>query len=641
MKRASSALSHENLIGSVLLGRYRVVRELAKGGMGVVYLARAEGAVGFVKPVVIKLVLPEHASDERFLSMFVREAQILAQLRHPSVVDVLEFGEQDGAYVMVLEYVRGYHLGQWSRFLAMKQRKIPIEILLQIVIDVLDALHHAHNTTHPDGTSMRIVHRDVSPSNVLLDEDGRARLLDFGVARMRGGAADYQTQVKGFVGKLTYTAPELFGQAEASPRSDLYSCAVVLHEAILGRNVFRADSQAASMHRVMKHVPESVESARDDLPDELDPVLQKALAKDPEQRFEGAREFANALRKLQPEPESEVRSRLATLLRDDFNREMAEMLRLESLADRDDAWRRLSVRPRSAAGDEVESVSQVRVGGRPVHTGSGLAPPPPPIGATLPIPSAKRTTRSQQIEVPPAVLTATEAEVLAAPEVAVAASPHVAVAAPAPPTAAMAATPAAPQRGVMVAIALVGCLAGAAIVLPLLNKPAPPPAAPQFRVVTQHVASQPAPVATTAAPAPEPAAPEPAAPEPAAPEPAAQEPAAPELTRTPAPQPARTAKRSGPDAQSLTRAFRNQQPKIQACFAAHAVGLQGHPQMQVDFDLDARGKLSKVSVTPAALAKTALGACIEQVARATPFPAQGQPVSFGIPVTASRTAADR
>src|SRR5687768_6996157 len=101
------------LIGGMLLGRYRVVRELAKGGMGIVYLARVEGAVGFVKPVVVKLILPEHARDERFLRMFAREAQIVSQLRHPSVVDVLEFGEHEGAYVMVIEYVRGHHLGQW------------------------------------------------------------------------------------------------------------------------------------------------------------------------------------------------------------------------------------------------------------------------------------------------------------------------------------------------------------------------------------------------------------------------------------------------------------------------------------------------------------------------------------------------
>src|SRR3954454_23026265 len=160
MKQESNALGQQNMIGSVLLGRYRVVRELAKGGMGVVYLARAEGAVGFVKPVVIKLVLPEHASDDRFLAMFVREAQILAHLRHPSVVDVLEFGEQDGAYVMVLEYVRGYHLGQWSKFLRLKGRQVSADIALQLMIDVLDALNHAHSMKHPDGSSTHIVHRD-------------------------------------------------------------------------------------------------------------------------------------------------------------------------------------------------------------------------------------------------------------------------------------------------------------------------------------------------------------------------------------------------------------------------------------------------------------------------------------------------
>jgi hypothetical protein len=620
MKQESNALGQQNMIGSVLLGRYRVVRELAKGGMGVVYLARAEGAVGFVKPVVIKLVLAEHASDARFVAMFVREAQILAHLRHPSVVDVVEFGEQDGAYVMVLEYVRGYHLGQWSRYLKLKNRQIPIEILLQLMIDVLDALHHAHNSTHADGTPMRIVHRDVSPSNILLDQDGRARLLDFGVARMRGGAAgDYQTQVKGFMGKLTYTAPELFGQGEASPRSDLYACAVVLHEAILGRNVFRSESQAASMHRVMTHAPESIESARDDLPDELDPVLQKALAKSPEQRFESARDFANALRKLQPEPESEVRARLAALLEHDFGREMGELLGIESLADRDEAWRRLSLRP-AAHGQQDDSgkepVSQMRVGARAAQLGGA---PPAAIGAT--VADATRVTKTA-----PAIEPSRSAVVQ--PEPASVALPIATNATPAIAANPGPVPPAASQRGLMVAIAVVGCLAAAAIVVPLVNKPAPPPAVPQFRLVTQHVA---APVEVAPTPDPAPAAPTPLEAEAAAPEPAAEI-AAPAAR----PVPTRAAKQSGPDAQSLTRAFRNQQPKIQACFAEHAIGLEGHPQMQVDFDLDARGKLSSVAITPAALAKTALGDCLERVARATVFPAQGEPVSFSIPVTASR-----
>jgi serine/threonine protein kinase len=350
--KGETLASSTSMIGSVLLGRYRVVRELAKGGMGVVYLARSEGAVGFVKPVVIKLVLPEHASDKRFLGMFAREAQILAHLRHPSIVDVLEFGEQDGGYVMVLEYVRGYHLGQWAKFLRLKGRTVPAEIALQLMIDVLDALHHAHSMMHPDGTSMHIVHRDVSPSNILLDEDGRARLLDFGVARMRGGTSDYQTQVKGFVGKLMYSAPEIFAEGDSTAKSDCYSCAVVLHETLTGRNAFRGENQAKTLNKVLNHMPESVERTRNDVPPGLDAVLNRAYAKAPDDRYAGARDFAAALRTLQREPENEVRARLATLLKNDFGREMAELLGLESLADRDDAWRRLSHRP--PASDQID-----------------------------------------------------------------------------------------------------------------------------------------------------------------------------------------------------------------------------------------------------------------------------------------------
>ena len=320
------------MIGSVLLGRYRIVRELAKGGMGVVYLARAEGAVGFVKPYVIKLVLPEHADNQRFIQMFVREANILSNLRHPGVVSVIELGEreEDGALVMVLEYVRGYHLGQWAKYIRLKTRIIPIELLLQITIDVLDALHYAHSMVHPDGTPMHIVHRDISPSNILLDEDGRARLLDFGVARMRGGNQEYHTQVKGFVGKLMYSAPELFSEAEATAQSDCYSCAVVLHEILFGKNTFRGDNQAATLNRVLNVKPELIEPLRPDVPKGLDAALQKGLAKLPKDRHASAREFAAALRALQREPESDLRARLASLLKEDFGQDMAEMLGLES-----------------------------------------------------------------------------------------------------------------------------------------------------------------------------------------------------------------------------------------------------------------------------------------------------------------------
>jgi serine/threonine protein kinase len=639
----------DHLIGTVLLGRYRIVRELAKGGMGVVYLARAEGAVGFVKPVVVKLVLPEHAEDERFVGMFAREARILAQLRHPSVVDVLEFGEENDSFVLVLEYVRGHHLGQWMRYLSLKSRSAPSEILIQIVIDVLDALHHAHNQRHPDGSPMQIVHRDVSPSNILLDDNGRGRLLDFGVARMRGGAHDYKTQVKGFMGKLPYTAPEIFAGNEATPQSDLYACAVVLHEVLFGRNVFRTESQAATLHTVMTHQPEALEPIRP-VPAGLDAVLGKALAKNPVERFISAREFASALRKLQREQESDIRGRLAVLLKDDFSREMAAMLKIESLAERDDAWRRLSLRPPQVGKAEGEGggATEMRSGSRARRitrdrfrdpgpsdggTGSGsgerspgLPKAPPAIDATV----ASRVTREPQT---PGRLS------LPQPLPAIAAPPPAAIPEPAlgkiypqrasaeaipaavENTASVSRRPPANQRMLWIAFGVTACLAIVAIVVSVQSRGAEPAAAPPSIRVVELAHDAPA-----VAPAPA----QPAAPAPSEPaQVAAAQPSEPRATPG-------QRKPRGPDPRDLTRAFRQQQPKIEECFKQHALSLEGQPRLSLEFDLDPKGKLTHVQLVPAAVAGTALGKCLERVARATSFPAQGEPVSFAIPVTASR-----
>jgi serine/threonine-protein kinase len=619
------------MIGSVLLGRYRIVRELAKGGMGVVYLARAEGAVGFVKPYVIKLVLPEHADNQRFIQMFVREANILSNLRHPGVVSVIELGEreEDGALVMVLEYVRGYHLGQWAKYIRLKTRIIPIELLLQLTIDVLDALHYAHSMVHPDGTPMHIVHRDISPSNILLDEDGRARLLDFGVARMRGGNQDYHTQVKGFVGKLMYSAPELFSEGEATAQSDCYSCAVVLHEILLGKNTFRGDNQAATLNRVLNHKPELIEPIRPDVPKGIDIVLQRGLAKFPRERHANAREFAAALRALQREPESDLRARLAALLKEDFGQEMAEMLGLESLADRDEAWRRLSHYPptRVTQHDLIDAPStdgsdQGSPTTRPrASQGTLRGPPPPPVDPTaVRIPhrtgSARRVQDSgRAIAVPP--------------------PPPPNSLRPNQPSGAIA-TPSAlrepePPRQRTVPAFLAGLVVAGALVIAAVmafQRESPANATtprPQIRVVTDTV------------PTTEPMRRAPDALEASGDASLArgntnvddprEDPARPPRERT-----------SKPDALTLTRAFRKQHARIEACFTEHAVEVEGLAQMQVEFDLASTGRVESARVMPSMLAKTPLGKCLEQVAISTRFGPQGQAVSFAIPLTASRSA---
>jgi serine/threonine protein kinase len=173
-----------DLVGRTVLGRYRVVRAIGRGGMGVIYLARSEGAAGFVKPFVIKQAAPETSQGDTMLAQLAREARIMSNLHHPGIVSVIDFAAEDGSYLLVLDYVKGFNLGQWRKFVQHTGRAFPTELALHVVERVLDALDYAHRLAKPDGSPLGIVHRDVSPGNVLLDVDGHVRLADFGVARM-------------------------------------------------------------------------------------------------------------------------------------------------------------------------------------------------------------------------------------------------------------------------------------------------------------------------------------------------------------------------------------------------------------------------------------------------------------------------
>src|SRR5687768_4924312 len=184
--------------------------------MGIVYLGRLEGAAGFAKPVVIKTVIPD-AKDDRSAQLFAREARIVSNLEHPSIVGVLDFGEADGEYVMVLEYVHGFHLGSWLRFVQEMRGSMPVEHAVEVMLPALDALDFAHRLTRADGTPLDIVHRDVSPANILLDHLGHVKLHDFGIARMADD--EFKTQDGTFRGTLSFTAPETLQGVAASPRS--------------------------------------------------------------------------------------------------------------------------------------------------------------------------------------------------------------------------------------------------------------------------------------------------------------------------------------------------------------------------------------------------------------------------------------
>src|SRR5258708_33629810 len=185
---------------------------------------------------------------------------------------------------MVLEYVHGFHIGAWSRFVNHTRGMMPIAHAVEVMLPVLDALAFAHTLTRPDGTPHGIVHRDISPANILIDHQGHVKLHDFGIARMADD--EFKTQDGTFRGTLSYTAPETLQGIPASPSSDLYGCGVVLYQLISGMNPFKGNTPSETLHRVLQHVPPSLRSVREEVSEKLDRVVSPAIAKHPPHRFE-------------------------------------------------------------------------------------------------------------------------------------------------------------------------------------------------------------------------------------------------------------------------------------------------------------------------------------------------------------------
>lgn len=601
MSTSTSVKPSDSLIGSTVLGRYRILRKLARGGMGAVYLARTEGAAGFARPVVIKRILPTLMDDDEVAEMFVREARLLSNLQHPNIVTVVDFGQDpDGAYVMVLDYVHGYHLGQWHRYVRAARGAISADVALHIVGRVLDALHYAHTFRRSDGSTLEIVHRDVSPSNILLDVQGNVKLLDFGVARVSGDETTYRSHSgKQLTGKLPYLALELFKGEEPSARSDVYSCGVVLYELLSGQNPFAGRETADIYHRVLNVAPPPIHALRDDVPDGIDEVLSKAMHRDPKQRYQSAAQFAQAVRDLRSQPDEVVSTRLSLLLTDDFTSGMPEALSLEPLHVREQAWRNPSDAP-----PERESLPP------------GVGLPPPPAGLEPP-PPEEATVRA---DMPAELLAAATRE-----------EPPT----PTPLSTASAAAPA-PVQGTnpWMAVGVLLALGLAAVAVGLnIHNARTAPVQNQERVVYLEALPQ---------PAAQPTQPAPVAPELAGePDPELEADEDPELepdeSEQPAVAPAKGAPEEAPAAPNpvrLTRRFGRHQKQVEACFAKH--GSAGQPQLSIRFSLRTSGRVETAEVYPLSVNNTPLGRCLVAVATRTNFGPQQKAFSFRIPITAQR-----
>jgi len=280
---------------SLRLGpRYRVLGEIASGGMGSVHLAIAKDEGGHERPVALKQMHTHLAGDPHMVEMFVDEARIASRLRHPNVihVDELEMLGQD--VVLVMDFVEGISLSALLRKLRDKGMPMPVPIARRVMRDALLGLHAAHELTDEAGAPLGVIHRDVSPHNVLLGTDGVARITDFGVAMARGRIAS--TQADGTVkGKLQYLAPEQVYRRPLDRRADVFSAGIVLWECLTGKKLFAADSEGETLAAVMTADirPPSVE--RLDLPLELDEICLRALEREPKRRYATAADFALAI----------------------------------------------------------------------------------------------------------------------------------------------------------------------------------------------------------------------------------------------------------------------------------------------------------------------------------------------------------
>ncbi len=277
------------------LDRFELIAELASGGMATVFLARLSGVAGFQRLVAIKRLHPHLAREPEFVEMFLDEARLAARIHHPNVVPIQEVGESDQGYYLVMDYIEGDTLARVLAKAAKANGRVPYGVTIRILLDVLAGLHAAHEMRDDHGDPLQIVHRDVSPQNILVGVDGVARVVDFGVARAASRLSTTRSgQLKG---KLAYMAPEQARGGAVDRRADLFACGIVLWEALATKRLFKGDGEAETLNRVLYDAIAPPSSVRPDVPKPLEAICMKALSRDVDERYATAQDFGDELEK--------------------------------------------------------------------------------------------------------------------------------------------------------------------------------------------------------------------------------------------------------------------------------------------------------------------------------------------------------
>jgi eukaryotic-like serine/threonine-protein kinase len=315
-----------------IIGRYALYGPIASGGMASVHLGRFVGPGGFGRTVAIKRLHPQFAKDPEFVAMFLDEARLAARVSHPNVVPTIDILTTAGELFLVMEHVHGEALSRLLRAAQRAGQRIPLPIVSAVLSGVLSGLHAAHETRDGRGNLLNVVHRDVSPHNIIVGVDGVPRVLDFGVAKAAGRLQTTQEgQIKG---KIAYMAPEQLRQTALDRTADLYAAAVVLWEMLTLERLFQSDTQAQVVAKVLAGpVPKPSEVAKG-ISVELDSVVARGLDRDPANRFPTGRDMATALElAIRPATTNEVAAWVTSLAADPLRRRAEEIAEIESTSD--------------------------------------------------------------------------------------------------------------------------------------------------------------------------------------------------------------------------------------------------------------------------------------------------------------------
>lgn len=313
----------------LLGGRYVLADVLASGGMATVHIGRLLGEGGFSRTVAIKRLHPQFVHDAEFVAMFLDEARLVARIRHPNVVPTLDVVSLENEIFLVMELVIGESLARLLRVAKKRKTPVPLNIASGMMMGALQGLHAAHEAKDEQGAPLNIVHRDVTPHNILIGTDGIPRIIDFGVAKAIGQM--HLTREGQIKGKVAYMSPEQLRAKPLDRRADVYAAGVVLWETLTGRKLFQAEDDVSSVVMALDGVKVTPSSINPALPKELDEVVMRALAPDPAQRYATAREMALDLERVAPCASAyTIGAWVEDLAQDEMEKRSAQITQLEN-----------------------------------------------------------------------------------------------------------------------------------------------------------------------------------------------------------------------------------------------------------------------------------------------------------------------